>query len=133
MIRILLPLAFLLSFAAVPFSGAVAQTLITQTPAPADWGQATLLGIGIATPPGWSEVERRDDTVTFFGGDVATRTGPGFTLMFDSNPMQMLKTTLRQPPDLATMRSICWIVTRWHLIAAMSANFSKSTSSKATA
>ncbi|MDO9525839.1 MAG: hypothetical protein Q7J57_09955, partial [Gemmobacter sp.] len=91
MFRALMPLVFGLCFALVPLSGALAQIMITQTPAPADWGQATLSGIGIATHPGWIEVERRDDPVTFFRGDLAKRTGPGVTLMLDSDPTQMLK------------------------------------------
>jgi hypothetical protein len=73
--RLLFPLAVMLSLAAAPFSTALAQTLIAQTAAPADWGQADLSGIRVFTPPGWNEVERRDDVVTFFGGDMATRTG----------------------------------------------------------
>lgn len=89
--RLLLSLAVMLSLAAPPFSAALAQTLITQTPAPADWGQADLSGIRVFTPPGWTEVERHDDVVTFFGGDMATHSGPGFTLRLESDPMQMLK------------------------------------------
>lgn len=89
--RVLLPLTLLLCLAALPFSGAFAQTLITQAPPPADWVQTKFLGIGIALPPGWNEVERRDESIAFFGGDVAARTGPGFTLMLESDPTQMLK------------------------------------------
>jgi hypothetical protein len=89
--RILLPLTLLLCVAAVPFSGAMAQTLITQAPPPADWVQTKFLGIAVALPPGWTEVERRGDSIAFFGGDVAARTGPGFTLMLESDPAQMLK------------------------------------------
>lgn len=60
--------------------------LIAPAAAPADWVSGQFRGIGFALPSGWAEMARSDDQLIVFGGNVETRTGPGFGLMISETP-----------------------------------------------
>lgn len=80
-------LALALSFGlAAALPAQTPPTAIARAEAPADWSAQTFRGIGFALPPGWQEMQRSDSGAIFFGGDVASRTGPGFGLMLDDKP-----------------------------------------------
>lgn len=61
---------------------------IARSEAPAGWSGQMFRGIAFALPPGWRQMTRDDESVIYFGGDVATRTGPGFGLMLEEKPEQ---------------------------------------------
>ena len=61
---------------------------IARSEVPGDWSAQMFRGIAFALPPGWQEMGRSDENVIYFGGDVATRTGPGFGLMLEDDPDQ---------------------------------------------
>lgn len=61
-------------------------TLVAPVQAPADWTPHQFRGISFALPSGWAEMSRGDEQVILFGGNVETRTGPGFGLMLSDDP-----------------------------------------------
>lgn len=61
-------------------------TLIDAVQAPADWTAHEFRGFSFALPSGWAEMNRSDEQVILFGGNVKTRTGPGFGLMLSDDP-----------------------------------------------
>ncbi|MGB8814688.1 MAG: hypothetical protein WCC57_16035 [Paracoccaceae bacterium] len=72
--------------------GAVAAQESRQIPfasPPEGWEIGNFRGYAYATPPGWQAVERSDDGVTLFGGDMQTQTGPAFGLMLERDPMDV--------------------------------------------
>lgn len=64
-------------------------TLIEQAQAPADWTAYQFRGFGFSLPAGWVEMERGDEQLILFGGNVETRSGPGFGLMLTDDPMEI--------------------------------------------
>jgi hypothetical protein len=65
---------------------------------PQGWVEGNFRGYLFATPPAWQEVDRSDDAITLFGGDIETKTGPAFGLMLERHPMQIFnpETTVAQ-------------------------------------
>lgn len=64
---------------------------IEHAAAPGDWTPYHFRGIRFAVPPGWSEMGRSDEHLVLFGGDTATRKGPGFGLMFNDDPEEIFE------------------------------------------
>lgn len=65
--------------------------LIEQAQAPADWTAYRFRGFGFSLPAGWVEMERSDEQLILFGGNVETRSGPGFGLMLTDDPMEIFE------------------------------------------
>lgn len=53
---------------------------------PRGWLAQSYAGASFHMPPDWPLVEERDDSVMYFGGDMATQTGPTFGLMLERHP-----------------------------------------------
>jgi len=55
--------------------------------APSDWASHEIKGFHFKAPPDWKVVTNKDDAIMLFGGDMATRTGPTFGIMFERERM----------------------------------------------
>lgn len=92
-----LALAAVLAIGLVSGSTATAQTapdgttLIEQSTAPSEWTPYQFRGFGFSLPAGWVEMVRGDEQVMLFGGNVETRSGPGFGLMLTDDPMEIFE------------------------------------------
>ena len=55
--------------------------------APSDWKAYDIAGYHFLAPPDWNAVVKSDDGLMLFGGDMATRIGPMFGVIFDNQHM----------------------------------------------
>lgn len=89
MSRFLNTIALILGIAAATGPLGAQDLQIPFSTLPEGWVEGNFRGYAFATPPGWQEVNRSDDEVTLFGGDMDTKTGPAFGLMLDQDPMRV--------------------------------------------
>ncbi|MEZ5714890.1 MAG: hypothetical protein R3D85_06820 [Paracoccaceae bacterium] len=96
--KVLTALGCALALALAPGGALRAQVeTVAVIESPADWTRAEVGPISLSVPSGWRLVEDRKRTKIWFGGDMATITGPAVGLMMDRDPQDIFK-----PEEIST-------------------------------